>query len=116
MKSTVKLFAGLLVSAFLFVLALTVPGSDSAEAYTSYYQNTTNYSSYTSYTSYTNYSSYNYTPSYSYTTGYQPSNYPNYTNYTNYQTPSYNTLTQPTQHQLDQSQHLVNPAPSLPAV
>ncbi|AEF93485.1 SCP-like extracellular [Desulfotomaculum nigrificans CO-1-SRB] len=95
MRILAKLFGGLVVSAFALMLALTLPGTGSAEAYTSY--NYTGYRNYTSYqpsTTY-NYYRYNYNPtSYSNYTNY--TKYNNYSNYTNYQKPNYSTPSQPT--------------------
>lgn len=94
MRILAKLFGGLVVSAFALMLALTLPGTGSAEAYTSY-----NYTSYRNYTSYQpsttyNYYRYNYNPtSYSNYTNY--TKYNNYSNYTNYQKPNYSTPSQP---------------------
>ncbi|AEG59193.1 CAP domain-containing protein [Desulforamulus ruminis] len=108
MKSIVKLLTGFFASAFVFALALTVPGIGSAEAYTSYSNSSSNYTYYGHSSSYAqpsnntqsaNYSNYskgsNYT-NYSNYTKYGNSQASNYTNYTNYQKPTYNTPGQST--------------------
>ncbi|GAB6181534.1 hypothetical protein JCM14036_28530 [Desulfotomaculum defluvii] len=55
MKKILKAFTGLTVGAFAMLVAMTMPGAGTAEAYTSY-----NYTSKSNYTSYNNYSGYNY--------------------------------------------------------
>lgn len=72
MKTALKLFSGLVLGAFAFVLALAVPGTGSAEAYVSYDNTKSNGANYSS----KYYNSYSYKPA--------AANYRNYYNYTNY--------------------------------
>lgn len=46
MKTALKLFSGLVLGAFAFVLALAAPGTGSAEAYVSYDNTKSNYTNY----------------------------------------------------------------------
>ncbi|MEG6523261.1 CAP domain-containing protein [Desulfotomaculum sp. 1211_IL3151] len=59
MKKAIKLFSSLMVGAFAFVLAVSAPGTGSAEAYVSYNNTTSSSPNYKVYNT-TNYQSYNY--------------------------------------------------------
>lgn len=92
MKSIIKALVGMVGGALVFMLAMTVPGLASAEAYTVYNNSGQTYANYNYSTSYTNYRTVNYTQY----AGSKVNNasYTQYNNYQNYQQPSYNTQPQ----------------------
>lgn len=106
MKSIVKLLTGFFASAFVFALALTVPGTGSAEAYTSYsnsggsnytyYGHSSNYAQPSNNTQSSNYSNYSKASNYTNYTNYTKYGSSQSSNYTNYQKPTYNTPGQST--------------------
>lgn len=93
MKSILKTFVGLIAGAFVFMLAMTVPGLATAEAYTTYYNGSQTYTKYNYNTTNTGYRTIDNTKYAAGKTNY--TNYTRYNNYTNYQKPASNTQTPP---------------------
>ncbi|PHJ38896.1 serine protease [Desulforamulus profundi] len=96
MKTALKLFSGLVLGAFAFVLALAAPGTGSAEAYVSYDNTKSNYTNYSN--KYYNLNSYKSTNTtyQKYNYGYNKTNTTNYRAYGyNHQKPSYSKPSQP---------------------